>query len=77
MQALTDRTHQLHVEIWRLKHTPLASEAIRRMRAEIEVNQRRLREIAYLKRVSCKQREQTLRYLQQHPSTGQRYALLL
>ena len=71
MQELTHRNNQLHTEIWRLKHNPLASETTQRMRAEIKLNQRRLCEIAYLNRVSCKQRAQTLRYLleQQPPSS--------
>ena len=56
---LNKRIGQLHADIWREQD----QSAIRRMRAKIEELNRRVRELAYLKRVDNAQREQTLNYI--------------
>ena len=58
---LMKRIHKLHENIWREKDLL----EINRMRTEIDVNTRSVREIEYLKRASEQLRQRTICYLSQ------------
>ena len=70
---LNGRNNKLHAQIWRLtrQKDPNVSQAINKMRSEIKDNNRKIREIEYLKRADGQLWRQTISYIKRLYQNGQ------